>query len=336
MKKITTKLLLALLITSVFLVGCSNDKKEETPKEEKVKVALVTAVGGLGDRSFNDSAWEGFKRAEEELNVEIKVVEPQSVADYANALKSVASSGFDFVMAVGNDMADALTIMSEQYPDVYFAGVNVDVDAPNVAVARFADHEGSFLVGALASLMSKSGVIGFIGGMDVPAINRFYKGYEEGALYANPDIDILKSLVGTFADPAKGKEFALELNSNDADVIFHAAGKTGEGLFEAVKEIDDLYAIGVDQNQDYIVEGKVLTSMQKKVDNAAYDLIKSTIEDNFESGVKVYGLKEGGVGITEMEFTKDLIPAEVMAKLDEITKGISNGDIKVTDIFENN
>lgn len=329
-------LLLVLSLSVSMLVGCTTGKDENGngDKTEKVKVALVTSSGGLGDRSFNDAAWEGFKKAKEDLGVEIKVVEPQSVADYANSLKSVADSGFKFVMAIGNDWADALTTISAQYPDVKFAGVNITVDATNVAVARFGDHEGSFLVGALASLMSKTGTVGFIGGNDVPAINRFYAGFEEGAKYANPEIKVLKTFVGTFSDPGKGKEFALQLYSDGADIIYHASGKTGEGLFEAVKEVDDLYAIGVDQNQDYIAEGKVLTSMEKRVDVAAYDLIKSITDNSFKAETKIYGLNEGGVGMTEMEFTKDLIPQEILDKLSEIREKISNREIKVTDIFE--
>lgn len=339
MNKKIIALILVLTMGVSLLVGCTNnDNGNENVVDNgagDIKVALVTSAGGLGDRSFNDAAWEGFERAEAELGVEIKVVEPQSVADYSNSLSSVADSGFDFVMVVGNDWADTLTTVAAQYSDVKFAGVNINVEAPNVAIARFSDHEGSFLVGALAALMSDSGTIGFIGGSDVPAINRFFVGYEEGAKYAKSDINVLNSYVGSFADPGKGKEFALQQNNNGADIIFHAAGKTGEGLFEAVKEVEKLFAIGVDQDQDYIAPGKVLSSMEKRVDVAAFDFINQVVEGNFVAEETIYGLAEDGVGLTDMEYTKEIISQEVLKQIDDIKEKIVNGEIEVTDVFEN-
>lgn len=330
------KIILALVLSLTLLAGCTGDETPDGPgtdQGEKMKVALITSAGGLGDRSFNDAAWEGFQRAEAELGVEIKVIEPQSVADYSTSLKSVADTGYEFIMTVGNDWVDTVATVAPQYPDVKFAGVNIDVDEENVVVARFGDHEGSFLVGAFAALMTESNTVGFLGGSDVPAINRFAVGFEEGARYANPDVEVLSSYVGSFNDPGKGKEFALQLASEGADIIFHAAGKTGEGLFEAVKELDNVYAIGVDQNQDYIVPGKILTSMEKKVDVAAYDFIESVIEDTFVGETIIYGLNEGGVGITDMEHTKDLVSQEVLDQLDEIKEKVASGEIVVTDVF---
>lgn len=328
MKKLAGWLLV--MVLSVMLTGCA----DETHKDDGViKVALVTGLGGLGDRSFSDSAWEGFKQAESELGVVIKVVEPQSVADYQTTISSVASAGYDLIMGVGADQYDALEMCSGQYPDTKFAAVNLGLEADNLQVAKFADHEGAFLAGALAGMFTKTGVIGFIGGADSPAINRFYVGYEEGAKYVNPDVKVISSYVGSFSDPGKGKEFAVQLISQDADVIFHASGKTGEGLFEAVKEYEDVYAIGVDQNQDYIVKGKILTSMEKRVNVAAYDMIKSVVEGSFQPGFKAYGVVENGVGLTEMEYTKDLIGEDILSRLEQIRNDIIAGSIEITDVF---
>lgn len=332
--------LLIFVLTVGLFAGCGG--KSQTPSTtesskapvKKIKVALITSAGGLGDRSFNDAAWQGFKKAEEAFGVEIKVIEPQAVSDYQTSITSVAESGFDFIMAVGNDWQDILNTAAPRYPNIKFSGINVKSKGDNIGVAQFADHEGSYLAGAFAAMMSKSGIIGFVGGADVPAINRFCVGFEEGAKYAKPDIKVLKTYVGSFNDPGKGKEFALQLISQNADIIFHAAGKTGEGLFEAVKSKDGVYAIGVDQDQDYIAPGKILTSMQKKVDAAAFDYIKSIKEGTFTSGIKVYGIKEGGVGLSEMKYTKDKIPSDVLNRIAEISKKISSGEIKVTDVFK--
>lgn len=333
MKKIKM-IITVLLIVALMVTGCSsNTSSENDVTDSKVKVALITASGGLGDRSFNDAAYEGFKKAEAELNVEIKVVEPQSSADYLQSLKLVASSDYQLIMVVGNDWEDALNTVAPNYPEKNFVGVNIKNEGDNIAVAKFADHEGSFVVGALAGLMSESGTVGFVGGMDIPAIKRFAVGFEEGAKYANPEVEVLSTYVGSFADPFKGKEFSIQLIGEGADVIFGAAGKTGEGIYEALRENDGIYAIGVDQDQDYIFEGRILTSMMKKVDVAAYDFIQQTVEGTFESGIKVYGLKEGGVGMSEMKFTKDIIPADVLEKVESIQQEVIDGSVTVTDVF---
>ncbi len=261
------------------------------------------------------------------MGAEIKVIEPQSSADYLQSLKTAASLNYDLVMTVGNDWADPLETVMPNYPDVKFGGVNLKTEADNLAVAKFSDHEGSYLAGALAAKMTESGTIGVIGGMDIPAIKRFVVGFEEGAQYVNPDVTVIPTYVGSFADPNKGKEFALQLMNEGADVIYHVAGKTGEGLFAAVKENDGVYAIGVDQDQDYIVEGKVLTSMIKRVDVAVYDFTKLVKEDAFTPGVHVYGVAEDGVSLSEMTYTKDLIPAEVLEEVEAIRGQIADGTI---------
>ncbi|BES64026.1 BMP family ABC transporter substrate-binding protein [Gottschalkiaceae bacterium SANA] len=340
MKKLTALFVVVLMSVS-FFAGCTQNNsaaETESPAVEEndnlVKVVLLTSSGGLGDRSFNDAAYKGLKRAEEELGAEIKVIEPQSSADYLQSLKTAASLGYDLVMTVGNDWADALETVMPNYPDIKFGGVNLKTEADNLAVAKFSDHEGSYLAGALAAQMTESGTIGVIGGMDIPAIKRFVIGFEEGAKYANPDVVIIPTYVGSFADPNKGKEFALQLINEGADVIYHVAGKTGEGLFAAVKENEEVYAIGVDQDQDYIVEGKILTSMIKRVDVAVFDFAKQVKEGNYSSGIHVYGVAENGVSLSEMTYTKELISTEILDSIETIRQEIIDGTIEVTDLFE--
>jgi len=300
---------------------------------EGIKVALIASSSGLGDRSFNDSAWAGFEKAAEEFGVEIKAIEPKSPADYVTSATSLANGGYDLIFAVGNDWGDTIKEVAPQFPDTKWLGLNYDAEGDNVLIARTADPEIGFLAGALAAMVSESNTVGFIGGKDVPSINRMEVGYEEGAKYVNPDITYYGTYVGAFDDPVKGKEFALQLISQGADVIFHAAGKSGEGLFEAVRSTDGVYAIGVDSNQDYIVEGRVLTTAQKRLDIISYETIKSVVEGSFEAGNKVYGLAEGGVSLTDFEFTKDVIGEENLNAIKELQDKIISGEIKVTDIY---
>lgn len=341
-RNLFTKVTGALLI-SLMLTACGGDKAAETKQEEKaageaakedtLHVTFITSPGGLGDRSFNDSAWAGIQRAEEELGVEVSIIETKQVSDFGTSIVSAVNNGANLILGYGGSWTDAFDEYCEKFPDVYFGGLNCTVEADNLQMAQSADHEGSFLAGALAAMTSKTGVIGVIGGQDAVNINRFLVGYEEGAKYVNPDIKVLTTYVGSFNDPVKGKEYALQLMNEGADVIYHVAAGSGEGLFEAAKENENLYAIGVDGNQDYIVEGKILTSMVKNCDNMAYDMIKAVQDGTFESGYKVYGISNGGVGLTDMEFTKDYIGEETLTKLDEIKAEIEAGEIKVTDLF---
>lgn len=338
LKKATALLLTAAMAVMTF-GGCGSDSDDKGTKKEDggsadVKAALICSSSGLGDNSFNDAAWEGFNKAEEELGVEITVVEPADVADYLSSASTVAESGYDIVFATGNDWGDTITEVAALYPDTYFVGLNVEAEGDNVAVAQTADHEIGFLVGALASMMSESKTVGFLGGKDVPSQERFNVGYTEGAKYIESGINILTTYVGAFNDPSTGKEYSMEMINQGADVIFHTAGQSGNGLFEAVTENDGVYAIGVDSNQDAMVEGKVLTSAMKRLDTIAYDMINKVVNDEFESGTIIYDLANDGVGLTDFEYTKDIIGEDNIAKLEELKQGIIDGTIEVTDIYE--
>lgn len=355
MKKMIAILLTLVLAVSMAACGSSNTPAattaasaadttataEETTAAaakpgEGYKVALIASSSGLGDRSFNDAAWEGFNNAQNDLGVEIKVVEPKDVADYVSSASALAEAGYQLIFATGSDWADTLTEVSALYPDVKFVGLNVNATGDNVAIARTADHQIGFLAGALAAMMTESGTIGYIGGKENASQVRFNTAYIEGAKYVEDSTNVLTAWAGAFNDPAKGKEYALELANQGADVIFHTAGQTGNGLFEAIQELDNVYAIGVDSNQDYIVEGKVLTTAEKHLQVIAYDMIEKLINGTFTPGVNLYDLANNGVGLTDMEFTKDLIGPERLAKLDEIKAGIIDGSIHVTDTFEQN
>jgi basic membrane protein A len=296
-----------------------------------MKVGIVLSTGGLGDKSFNDSAYRGLEKAKQDLGIDFKYVEPASSAEDENYLREYADAGYDLIIATGFTMTDATATVAKDYPEAKFALIDDAVDIENVRSLTFAEKEGAFLAGALAAMMSKTGVVGFIGGMEVPLIKKFQRGYEEGAKYINPDIKVISTYTASqnpFNDPVKGKENTISQINQGADVVFHAAGGTGLGVIDAARE-KGVFAIGADSNQDGIAPGTVLTSILKNVDVAVYDTIKSVQDGNFKGGIEVFGVKENGVGVTDFEFSKDKIGEANLQRLQEITDKIKAGEIKI-------
>lgn len=346
MKKVIAALLVVFMLA--FTAGCGNsnsDKKAgDDGKTKKYKVAMICSMGGLGDRSYNDSGYAGLKKAEKELGIEIKVVEPKDVSEGEKYLTELATAGYDLVMTLEYGHADILNNVAPRFPETRFAIFNIAVNQPNVTSVIFKEHEGSYLAGALAAMVSKDTkvqgmndkkVLGFVGGIDSPGINKFLKGYEQGAQSIDKDIKVLAGYTNSFGDPGKGKELTLSQIEQGADVIYQVAGGTGEGVINAAKE-KGVFAVGVDSDQDYIAQGSVLTSMMKRVDVAVFDLCKSLKDGKIgEVSTLNLGLKEGGVQLSEMKYTKDKIPAEYLQKLEEIKKDIIDGKITVTDITQN-
>lgn len=335
MKKILALILALVLVLSLAACGkpVQSGSTNSADSGEKMKAVYI---GKLGDNSFNDTAWAGLQRAAKDFDIEVSVIEPATTADYGSSVVSAVNSGADLVLIFGGTYADTFNEYCERFPNVYFGGMNsVSANpADNLVMATTGDHEGSFLAGALAAMVTKTNVVGCLGGMESDAINRFLIGYEEGAKYINPDVKVLKAFVGGWEDPATAKEFAQQLYNEKADVIYHVAGGSGMGVFEAAKEIDDLYAIGVDSNQDALVPGKILTSMVKSGDQVAYDFAKMVVEDNFQSGIIEYGVSNGGVSLTDFSYSRDVVTDEMIQKLEEIKAKIQSGEIQVTDLFE--
>lgn len=296
-----------------------------------LKVGIVLSTGGLGDKSFNDSAYRGLEKAEKELGIKFKYVEPASPTEDEEFLRQYADAGYDLVIGTGFQMTESLKAVAKDYPDTKFLMIDDNVNLPNVRSLIFKEQEGSFIVGALAAMMSKTNVIGFVGGMENPLIKKFERGYTEGAKYINPNIKVLVVYTtgpNPFNDPVRGKENAISEINQGADVVYHAAGGTGMGVIDGAKE-KKVYAIGVDSNQDGVAQGVVLTSMIKNVDVAVFDTIKNLKEGKFETGKALYGIKEDGVGVTDFEYTKDIIGKEKLDKLDDIRKKVKSGEIVI-------
>jgi basic membrane protein A len=300
-------------------------------------IGLAYDVGGRGDQSFNDSAAAGLDKAKSEFGIEAKEAEAGSgEAESAKEerLRALADSGFNPILAIGFAYSAAVKKVAADMPDVQFAIVDDAVEGPNIANLLFAEHEGSFLVGAAAALKSEAGNIGFVGGVEVDLIHKFQAGYEAGAKAAKPDIEIqVKYLTqppdfSGFGDPAKGKTAAEGMFDAGADVVYHAAGGSGGGVFTAAKDAGKL-AIGVDSDQynsaDPAVRDVILTSMLKKVDVAVYDFIKSVVEGNFKAGPTVYDLEKDGVGYSTSGGKVD----DIKDQLEEFKTKIIAGEITV-------
>lgn len=342
-----------LIAVSALLSTACTERDEARREGCQIKVGIVFDIGGKNDRSFNAAAWEGVKRAEKELPICLYDVEPGNPTSIEPAMRAFAEKNFDLIIGVGFAQGPIMQSVATDYPDVKFAiidGVIFEEDGKtpksNVASLVFREHEGSYLVGMIAASKSKTGVLGFLGGMDIPLIHRFNKGYEEGAKAVNPNARIISNYVGVndhaWNNPAKGKELALAQIEKGADVIFTAAGNSGLGAFDAVEQYGknpqgeaNKFVIGVDSNQNAVKPGFVLTSMVKRVDNAVYDAVKEVLEGRFKGGFHVFGLDKDGVAYALDEHNKALITEEVLAKVNEAKEKIIVGEIKVTDAMAN-
>jgi len=337
-----------LSLTLIFAVSCATSTEAEADKG-KIKVGIVFDIGGKNDRSFNAAAWEGVRRAEKDLDIVLRDVEPGNPTSIEPAMRAFAEKNFDLIIGVGFAQGPIMQKVAEDYPNIKFAivdGVIFEADGKtpksNVASLVFREHEGSFLVGMIAAQKSKTGVLGFLGGMDIPLIHRFAKGYEEGAKSVNPKATVISNYVGVtdsaWNNPGKGKELALSQINQGADVIFTAAGNSGLGAFDAVEQFGvnaqgeaNKFVIGVDSNQNGVKPGFVLTSMVKRVDNAVYDVVKEVLGGGFKGGFHVFGLDKNGVAYAMDDNNKSLISPEILQKVEEARGKIVAGEIKVTD-----
>ena len=305
-------------------------------------MGLVFDVGGRGDKSFNDAAYAGLERAQKELGVHFTTLETSEGADREAQLRQLAAGPAQIVFGVGFLFSDDIKSLAKEFPDKKFACVDFTVTPgeslpPNLVALTFKEEEGSFLVGALAALVSKTHKVGFVGGMEIPLIRKFQAGYVAGARAVDPNVEVLVKYAGNtgaaFKDPTKGKELGLAEYHAGADVIFHASGSTGLGVFEAAKELGKL-AIGVDSDQYDSMPGSILTSMVKRVDISVFETIRATQANQFVGGVQHLGLAENGVTWVYDERNKALIPDAVKARVDELAAEIIAGRIVVPSVPE--
>lgn len=350
MKKRKYGLALSLVLAAGALLGaCGAADKEEAgddKQEDKFSVAMVTDVGGVDDKSFNQSAWEGLQKFGAENGLKegkggYSYLQSSSDADYATNLNKLVRDDFDLVYGIGFLMTDAINEIAEQQPEANFAIVDSVVEKPNVASITFKEHEGSFLVGVVAGLTTKTNKIGFVGGMEIPLIEKFESGFLAGVKSVNPNATVEVQYAGAFDKADTGKAIASSMYANGIDVIYHASGATGNGVFSEAKDLKtkdpnrELWVIGVDKDQapegEVEIDGKAynvtLTSMVKRVDVAVYDVATKAMNGEFPGGQIIeYGLDQDGVGIAP---TQDNISEDVLKAVDEWKQKIINGEVKV-------
>ena len=338
MKKIIAIMLV--LIMALSLAACGGGE-EGSGATSDVKAACVLGVGGLGDQGYNDLIYAGMERAKEELGIDFDYAEPKQVTDFEQILRDMSDSAeYEVIICVGFDQMDALMKVSPDYPDQNYAYIDGLIEADNIVNYTCREQEGSFLVGALAALMKEDAAaynladndtIGFVGAMENDTILRFAAGYDAGAKYINPDINVdIQYVAGDnpFGDTTTAKEIALSQFNKGADVIYHAAGGSGLGVFTAAQEANFL-AIGCNSNQNIIDPDHIVASMLKRVDTASFEIVKAAAEGTLQLGEEIIlGLEQGGVGYT-LEGSNIAVSDEIVAKLTELEEKVISGEIEV-------
>ena len=343
MKKLIALIMVLAMVLSMAACGGSETTTDEPAGDAALKAACILGVGGLGDQGYNDLIYAGMERAKAELGIDFDYAEPKQVTDFEQIMRDMSNSGeYCVIVCVGFDQMDALMTVAPDYPEQNYAFIDGFIDADNIVNYTCREQEGSFLVGAMAALMkadaatyglADNGSIGFVGAMENDTILRFAAGYDAGAKYINPDIQILKTFVGAWDNPLEGKNHTLAKYDAGADIVMNVASGTGVGVLEGAKEAGK-YAIGVDLNQDYDQPGSILTSMVKRVDTACYSVIKEVVDGTFAGNTVSY-LDVAGKGVSLTDFAAikealgDKFPEEIITKLAEIEAKIVSGEIVV-------
>jgi basic membrane protein A len=305
-----------------------------TASAADIKPAIVYDIGGKFDKSFNEGVFHGAEKFKSDTGIDFRDFEVTNDAQREQALRRFAKDGFSPIIAVGFGQAEPLTKVAAEFPNTKFAIIDSVVDKPNVQSVTFKEEQGSFLVGLLAAKASKTGKVGFVGGMDIPLIRKFGCGYVQGVKFANPKAEVFQNMTGTtgaaWRDPVKGGELARSQIDRGADVVYAAAGATGLGVLRAAADAGKL-GVGVDSNQDGLFPGKILTSMLKHVDVATYKTFMDAKNNTWKAGAASLGLKEDGVGYSADDFNKALITPEMKSAADQAAKDIIDGKIQVHD-----
>ena len=304
-----------------------------------IRPAVVYDAAGKNDKSFNEAVYNGVVRFMNDTGIAVTELEPSNESMMEQSLLKLAQRGYSPIVAVGFTFAGPLTVAAEAYPDTSFTLIDMVVGLPNVQNVIYKEHEGSFLVGVLAAMNSESGTVGFVGGMDIPLISRFECGYKQGVKWQDSSMNVLAQMTGStpaaWGNPSKGGEITRSQVEAGADVVFAAAGGTGIGVYQTAADMGVL-AIGVDDNQNYMQPGTMLTSMYKLVGDAAYESYEAAMNGTWDSAMRVLGVAENGVGYAMDEYNADLVSADMIAAAEAARDAIIAGDIVVHDYMSDN
>ncbi|MBF0410564.1 MAG: BMP family ABC transporter substrate-binding protein [Candidatus Riflebacteria bacterium] len=325
-------LLIFLTVMSVFFTGCTDSGGNSVKKN--LRIGIVISPQGLNDKGFNEMAHTGMKNAEKLYGAETIIIEPVTMHDSEASLRFFTGQTFDAIIAVGMSFIEPIKKVSKEHPELPFFIIDSDISEGKIRGISFREEEGSFLCGYLASSMSKSNKIGFVGGVNIPVIQRFLTGYKEGAAFFSSDTQVIEKFVAEgysgFNLADKAKQITLDMYQGGCDVIFHAAGASGLGVISAGVEAKK-FLIGADMNQDWLAPGLILTSMVKRVDLVVENIIKSLHDGNKLDTMKFsYGISDGGLDLTDFEFTRNIVGDELIAKLNTLKNEISSGKRKVS------
>jgi basic membrane protein A len=311
------------LLLVLLLSGCN---PASTNNEEILNIGMLLARGGLGDRSFNDSAYEGLQEGQRQFNIRFQTADFTTDEANLEALRGFAREDFDLIIGVGFENAEYIKTVASEFPEKHFAIIDVPVEGDNVASTTYREQEGDFLMGVLAAMLTKSGKVGFVGGVDIPIIQRMEQGFKQGVAYQNDQVEVVSEMAGTFSDPEVGKEIALAQYEAGVDIIYNAAGRTGLGVVEAAKEQNKL-TIGTSGDQRYLAPGNVVGNRPKRVDTAILTLIEQVKQGQFKPGTFSLGLKEGGLSIGP--FDENIVSDEIKNHLTELEQKIINSEITI-------
>jgi basic membrane protein A len=317
------------LCGALALAGCATHTHDRG-----VRLGMVADLGGLGDHSYNDAAWAGMIAARDRLGARVSILQSRTSANYQPSMMVYAANGYDQIFCIGYDEAYDLSEVAGRFPDSHFAIIDSVVDRPNVTSVTFRSNEGSFLGGALAAMVSRTRTIGFLGGIDIPIIREFEVGFTAGAREIDPSITVLTKFVGDFDDVPTGAELSSLLFAQNADIVFAAAGKAGLGTMQQVRGRSNVYAIGVDSDQDALVPGKVLTSVLKRVDVSVFRIAELAVAHRPRPHILSLGLREDGVGLTTFRYTRSIVTPAMVATLDHLKRAVVSGRIVVPETRE--
>jgi basic membrane protein A and related proteins len=318
-------LVCAILVTGL-LGGCAQNHPQPADNKSVLNIGMVLASGGLGDKSFNDSAYKGLTEAQKKYNIRFETVNFGTADANKDALRQFARNKYDLIIGIAFENMDAIRTVAKEFPQTKFAGIDFELAADNVASIVYREQEGDFLMGVLASMISKTKYVGVIGGTDIPAIKRIISGFKQGVTYQDPKVKVTSEYAGTFSDASIGLSMALARYNDGADVIHNAASKTGLGIIQAAQQVNK-WTTGTSGDQRNLAPGNMIGNRPKRVDTAVQMVIEEVYNGTFKAGVRSLGLKENGLSLGP--FDETVVTPAVLNRLDELKQKIINGEIVV-------